>query len=139
MRNEKVLLSMLLGLVGMIANAERMDDRWVRVGNITEGGGGVVYYDSQTITNNTVWFKIRYISRNLPRIRTGQRFNEYKSQFAINCRTRQMAEVSQVFYLGGRTVTSGSAQYLQYDPIAPDTIGEMAYNIVCQAPEREYF
>ena len=72
MRNEKVLLSMLLGLVGMIANAERMDDRWVRVGNITEGGGGVVYYDSQTITNNTVWFKIRYISRNLPRIRTGQ-------------------------------------------------------------------
>ena len=134
---KKVLLSVLLGLVGMIANAERMDDRWVRVGNTTEGG--VVYYDSQTITNNTVWFKMRYTGRNLPRTSMGQKFNESRLQFMISCPNRQMAEISQVFYLGGRMVASGSAQYLKYDPIAPDTIGEMAYNIVCRAPEREFF
>ncbi|OAM29075.1 hypothetical protein A7P95_04900 [Eikenella longinqua] len=135
---KKVLLGVLLVLAGMTANAERMDDRWVLIGNTTEGGG-VIYYDSQTITNNTVWFKIRYTSRNLPHIRTGQKFNESIAQFAISCPTRQMAEVSRVFYLRGRTIASGSSQYLKYDPITPDTIGEIAYRVVCQETERQYF
>lgn len=106
-----------------------VDGRWVRMGRSVRLGG-ILYYDSQTITNNQIWIRTIYPIRQ--RISSGKQFNESKMLFSADCQNKQLAVISTVVLLDGRVVGLNTIQYPQYSPVVPDTVMEGVYNQVCQ-------
>ena len=114
---KKVLLGVLLVLAGMAANAEQMNDRWVRMGRDVRLGG-ILYYDSQTITNTQIWIRTIYPTRQ--HIGNGKQLDESKMLFSADCQNKRLAIIYTVFLLDGRVVWDDTAQYPQYSPVVPD-------------------
>ena len=106
-----------------------VDGRWVRMGRSVRLGG-ILYYDSQTITNTQIWIRTIYPTRQ--HIGNGKQLDESKMLFSADCQNKRLAIIYTIFLLDGRVVWDDTAQYPQYSPVVPDTVMEGVYNHVCQ-------
>lgn len=62
---------------------------------------------------------------------------KYLCRVSVRERDRSMAIVSFIFYdAKGNIIEQQTAPYMQYDPISPDSLGELIYNILIKDTER---
>lgn len=130
---KKLLIIATLILSGALSYAyqvgDTVDGRWVRMGRDVPRGG-ILYYDSQTITNTQIWIRTIYPTRQ--HIGNGKQLNESKILFSADCQNKQLAIISTVLLLDDRVVGNDTFRYPQYIPVVPDTVMEGVYNHVCQ-------
>lgn len=129
---KKVLLGVLLVLAGIAANAERMDDRWVLIGE--KRAGELVYIDTITITEDSAWFFIpdNYIDG----------LGRY-----VNFKQRMYFKCGQRLERTGMTVVTDSTNNLviyrsngnpSYEEVIPGTLGEVEYESFCLYKQRNF-